>query len=69
MSSTTAKKPLYKDLTFQVIAAMFLGIAFGFLAPELAAGFKILGDIFLKLIKTAVAPLVFFTVERTARHA
>lgn len=62
MSSTPAKKPLYKDLTFQVVAAMFLGIAFGFLAPELAASFKILGDIFLKLIKTAVAPLVFFTV-------
>ncbi|MBK4994705.1 cation:dicarboxylase symporter family transporter [Pseudomonas sp. S37] len=60
--SSTAKKPLYKDLTFQVIAAMLIGIAFGFLAPELAAKFKILGDIFLKLIKTAVAPLVFFTV-------
>jgi aerobic C4-dicarboxylate transport protein len=56
------KKPFYRDLTFQVIAAMFLGIAFGFLVPELAAQFRILGDIFLKLIKTAVAPLVFFTV-------
>lgn len=61
MASTT-KTPLYKDLTFQVLAAMLLGIAFGFIAPELAASFKILGDIFLKLIKTAVAPLVFFTV-------
>lgn len=60
--SATNKKPLYKDLTFQVVAAMLLGIAFGFIAPELAAKFKILGDIFLKLIKTAVAPLVFFTV-------
>jgi aerobic C4-dicarboxylate transport protein len=56
------KKPFYRDLTFQVIAAMFLGIAFGFLVPELAAQLRILGDIFLKLIKTAVAPLVFFTV-------
>lgn len=60
--STPTKKPLYKDLTFQVVAAMLLGIAFGFIAPELAAKFKMLGDIFLKLIKTAVAPLVFFTV-------
>ena len=56
------EKPFYRDLTFQVVAAMFLGIAFGFLMPELAAQFRILGDIFLKLIKTAVAPLVFFTV-------
>ncbi|GAB7531510.1 C4-dicarboxylate transporter DctC [Pseudomonas sp. 3A(2025)] len=62
IAASPAKKPLYKDLTFQVVAAMFLGIAFGFIAPELAAKFKILGDIFLKLIKTAVAPLVFFTV-------
>ena len=36
MSSST-KKPFYRDLTFQVVAAMVLGIAFGFLAPELAA--------------------------------
>lgn len=61
MSSAPAK-PFYRDLTFQVVAAMLIGIAFGFIAPELAAKFKILGDIFLKLIKTAVAPLVFFTV-------
>ncbi|WP_110973334.1 MULTISPECIES: cation:dicarboxylate symporter family transporter [Pseudomonas] len=60
--TASTKKPLYRDLTFQVVAAMLLGIAFGFIAPELAASFKILGDIFLKLIKTAVAPLVFFTV-------
>ncbi|WP_038821539.1 cation:dicarboxylate symporter family transporter, partial [Pseudomonas syringae] len=60
--SSYSKKPFYRDLTFQVVAAMLLGIAFGFIAPELAAKFKILGDIFLKLIKTAVAPLVFFTV-------
>lgn len=60
--TASMKKPLYRDLTFQVVAAMVLGIAFGFIAPEIAASFKILGDIFLKLIKTAVAPLVFFTV-------
>ncbi len=60
--SSSSKKSFYRDLTFQVVAAMLLGIAFGFIAPELAAKFKILGDIFLKLIKTAVAPLVFFTV-------
>ncbi len=60
--TASTKKPLYRDLTFQVVAAMLLGIAFGFVAPEIAASFKILGDIFLKLIKTAVAPLVFFTV-------
>lgn len=44
--SSYSKKPFYRDLTFQVVAAMLLGIAFGFIAPELAAKFKILGDIF-----------------------
>lgn len=60
--TASTPKPFYKDLTFQVVVAMALGIAFGFIAPETAASLKILGDIFLKLIKTAVAPLVFFTV-------
>lgn len=60
--TASPKKPLYRDLTFQVVAAMLLGILFGFVAPEIAASLKILGDVFLKLIKTAVAPLVFFTV-------
>lgn len=60
--STKEKKPVYKNLTFQVVVAMGLGIALGFLAPQLATQFKIFGDLFLKLIKTAVAPLVFFTV-------
>ncbi|MCD9672778.1 MULTISPECIES: cation:dicarboxylate symporter family transporter [Klebsiella] len=55
-------KPFWKGLTFQVLTAMVLGIALGFVFPELAVKFKILGDIFLKLIKTAVAPLIFFTV-------
>ncbi|MEV1617965.1 hypothetical protein ABZR00_19415 [Pseudomonas aeruginosa] len=40
--TASPKKPFYRDLTFQVIAAMALGIAFGFVAPELAAQFKIL---------------------------
>ncbi|EKL1160758.1 C4-dicarboxylate transporter DctA [Klebsiella pneumoniae] len=55
-------KPFWKGLTFQVLAAMVLGIVLGFALPEFAVKFKILGDIFLKLIKTAVAPLIFFTV-------
>ncbi|MBK0019562.1 cation:dicarboxylate symporter family transporter [Kosakonia sp. S42] len=55
-------KPFWKGLTFQVLAAMVLGIVLGFALPEFAVKFKILGDIFLKLIKTAVAPLIFFTI-------
>jgi len=57
-----AKKPLWKNLGFQIVVAMVLGAAVGFLFPSFATDLKILGDIFLRLIKTAVAPLVFLCV-------
>jgi len=41
---------------------MVLGILVGLIWPEFGASLKLLGDIFLRLIKTAVAPLVFLTV-------
>ncbi|MGJ5221846.1 cation:dicarboxylate symporter family transporter, partial [Bradyrhizobium oligotrophicum] len=46
----------------QVVIAMILGALVGLLFPSFAAQLKILGDIFLRLIKTAVAPLVFLCV-------
>src|SRR3954469_8508469 len=57
-----AKKSLWTNLGFQIIIAMVLGAAVGFLFPAFATQLKILGDIFLRLIKTAVAPLVFLCV-------
>jgi len=56
------KKALWRNLGFQVAVSMILGILVGVLWPEFGASLKILGDIFLRLIKTAVAPLVFLTV-------
>lgn len=56
------KKSIWGNLGFQVAIAMVLGIAVGLIWPEFGASLKILGDIFLRLIKTAVAPLVFLTV-------
>ena len=57
-----SKQPLWRNLGFQVIIAMILVAAVGFLFPSLAIELEILGDIFLRLIKTAVAPLVFLCV-------
>jgi aerobic C4-dicarboxylate transport protein len=56
------KKPLWADLGFQVLVSMVLGIAIGLIWPHFAVSFKILGDIFINLIKAAVGPLVFLTV-------
>ncbi|SFL44822.1 cation:dicarboxylate symporter family transporter [Methylobacterium pseudosasicola] len=56
------RKSIWTNLGFQIVVAMVLGAATGFLLPEVAVPLKILGDIFLRLIKTAVAPLVFLCV-------
>ena len=56
------RKALWKNLGLQVAVSMVLGIIVGLVWPEFGASLKILGDVFLRLIKTAVAPLVFLTV-------
>lgn len=61
-AAAKAKKPLWSGLGFQVVGGMVLGAAVGMIWPEFGASLKLLGDIFLRLIKTAVAPLVFLTV-------
>src|SRR5499426_3105849 len=56
------KKPLYKSLYFQVVAAIILGILLGHFFPETGAAMKPLGDGFIKLIKMIIAPIIFCTV-------
>ena len=61
-STSTAKKPLYKSLYVQVLTAVVIGVALGYLKPELGAQMKPLGDAFIKLIKMMIAPIIFCTV-------
>ncbi|MBD0383337.1 dicarboxylate/amino acid:cation symporter [Paenibacillus sedimenti] len=53
---------LRKNLTIQVLIAIVLGIAFGQFFPSQAAELKILSDVFIKMIKMVIAPIVFFTI-------
>lgn len=64
------KKPLHHLLYIQVLAAIALGALFGWLAPEIAAAdwVKALGDGFVKLIKMAIAPIIFCTVVSGVSH-
>jgi aerobic C4-dicarboxylate transport protein len=62
MSAKPTKPAFWKGMGFQVAVSVILGVIVGLLWPELGAKFKPLGDIFLRLIKTVVAPLVFLTV-------
>jgi aerobic C4-dicarboxylate transport protein len=56
------KKPIYKVLYVQVIAAVLLGILVGHFYPKLGVDLKPLGDGFIKLIKMIIAPIIFCTV-------
>ncbi|WP_322045199.1 cation:dicarboxylate symporter family transporter [Paraburkholderia sp. J67] len=56
------RQPWYRRLGMQVMIALVLGIGVGIVFPAFAAQLKVLGDIFLALIKAGVAPLVFLTI-------
>ena len=51
-----------KNLTVQVIVAIILGITVGAIWPEFGASLKILADMFIRLIKMLITPIIFLTV-------
>ena len=64
------RKPFYKLLYVQVLFAIFLGAAIGWLYPGFATqdGVKALGEGFIKLIKMVIAPIIFCTVVSGIAH-
>jgi len=62
-ATKSAKKgKLYTDLTFQVLVAIIVGILMGHYWPSLAVDMKPLGDMFIRMIKMVVGPVIFLTV-------
>lgn len=53
---------LIKNLTFQVIVAIILGIIVGAIFPAFGADLKIIADMFIRLIKMLITPIIFLTV-------
>ncbi|MBQ2984679.1 MAG: cation:dicarboxylase symporter family transporter [Candidatus Gastranaerophilales bacterium] len=51
-----------KNLTLYIFLALFLGIIFGWLCPQYAAKMQPLGDLFLRMVKMIIAPLIFATL-------
>jgi proton glutamate symport protein len=51
-----------RTITPWIFVAMIAGAELGFDAPHFAAGLRVFSDIFLRLIKTIVAPLIFATL-------
>jgi aerobic C4-dicarboxylate transport protein len=56
------RRPLYRDLSLQILVAMALGVWVGYAWPESADAVKPLGDLFIKLVRMLVGPIVFCTV-------
>jgi len=52
----------YKKLSVQILLAMLLGATVGYLRPQSADSLKPLGDLFIRLVRMLVAPIIFCTV-------
>lgn len=55
-------RPFYRDLSFQVLAGMALGVAVGHFLPDIGAQMQPLGDAFIRLIQMVVGPIIFSSV-------
>nr|WP_295974022.1 dicarboxylate/amino acid:cation symporter [uncultured Bacillus sp.] len=55
-------KKILNNLTVRVVIGIIIGIIIGFAFPEFGAKLKVLADIFIKMIKMVIAPIIFFTV-------
>ena len=51
-----------KKMYVQVFIGLFLGILLGYVYPSIATEFKILSDMFIKMIKMLIAPIIFLTL-------
>jgi aerobic C4-dicarboxylate transport protein len=56
------RPPFYRNLYFQVLFAIALGVAVGVIWPERGAAMRPLGDGFIKLIRMLIAPIIFTTI-------
>jgi aerobic C4-dicarboxylate transport protein len=55
-------KPFYATLWVQVLIAMAIAVALGYLSPERAIAMKPLGDAFIRLISMIITLIIFCTV-------
>jgi aerobic C4-dicarboxylate transport protein len=56
------KKPFYANLWVQVLIAIAVAVAFGYLSPAKAIAMKPLGDGFIRLITMVISLIIFCTV-------
>ncbi|ANX11446.1 glutamate/aspartate:proton symporter GltP [Fictibacillus arsenicus] len=55
-------KKLFKNLTFQVLTAIAVGVLVGLIWPEVGKQMKPVGDTFINAVKMVIAPIIFLTI-------
>lgn len=69
-SARASRSSPFHSLTTWILIAIVVGVAVGYFFPEVAVSLRVFGQIFLRLIRTVVAPLLFATlVVGIAGHA
>lgn len=53
---------IVKNLTFQVLVAIVLGVIVGQVWPKFGQDMKVVGETFINLIKMVIAPIIFLTI-------
>src|ERR1700722_16714234 len=61
--TSRTKKRLRNNITLQVFLTIVAAVVLGKLAPKLALAMKPLGDLFIKMIRMAISPIVFICVS------
>lgn len=61
-AAAAPKLPFYRQLYFQVVFAIVVGVLLGYFEPAYGAAMKPFGDAFIKLIKMIIAPVIFLTI-------
>lgn len=51
-----------KKMYVQVLLGVFFGVLLGYFYPDLAIQFKAISDVFIKIIKMLIAPIIFLTL-------
>ncbi len=60
--AVAGRRPIYAQLYFQVLLAIFAGGLIGHIWPDFGESLKPLGDAFIKLVKMVIAPVIFLTI-------
>src|SRR5215217_8073282 len=53
---------LARNLTFQVLVAISIGIILGIVSPATGKAMKPVGDTFINLVKMVIGPIIFLTI-------